>query len=101
MKISRRGASADFGESSVELNAPTFAWNSATSCITIKKSRVKDFSTDSRHNYTVQLSLAEVQSLLLAISDAAILDPPTFEKGLEPSLKPILRLQAVVAGIAG
>lgn len=100
MKISRRGASADFGESSVDLDAPAFAWNPTASCLTIKKSKVRDFSTDSHHNYTVHLSLAEVQSLLIAISDAAILDPPTFERGLEESLKPILRLQAVVAGIA-
>jgi hypothetical protein len=101
MKVSRRGASADFGESSIEFKTPGFSWNPANSCITIKQSRVRDFSTDSRHNYTVSLSLAEVQGLLLAISDAAVADPTAFEKGLEPSLKPLLRLQAVVAGTVG
>lgn len=98
MKISRRGASADFGESSIELNAPVYSWNLVNSCITIKKSRVKDFSTDSRHNYSVCLSLADVQGMLQAVSDAAMSDPKTFEKGLESSLKPLLRIQAVVAG---
>lgn len=101
MKISRRGAAADFGESSIEFKTPGFAWNPTGSCLTIKQSRVKDFSTDSRHNYTVSLSLAEVQSLLLALSDAATSDPTTFEKGLDSSLKPLIRLQAVVAGTVG
>ncbi len=101
MKIARRGASADFGESSIEFKSPTFAWNSEGACLTVKQSRVKDFSTDSRHNYTVRLSLADIQSLLQAISDAAIAEPATFEKGLEQSLKPLVRLKAVVAGVAG
>jgi len=101
MKICRRGASADFGETSIELSAPAFSWNSAKSCITIKKFKVKDFSTDSRHNYSVCLSLIEVQSLLQAVSDAAMSDPTAFEIGLESSLKPLLRIQAVVAGTVG
>jgi hypothetical protein len=98
MKISRRGASADFGESSIEFKAPVIAWNPSKSCIAIKQSKVQDFSTDSRHNYTVCLSLMEIQSLLQVISESAVSDPVTFEKGLEPSLKHILRLQAVVVG---
>jgi hypothetical protein len=98
MKITRHGASADFGESSIEFKTPGFSWNQPAACFTIKQSRVKDFSTDSRHNYTVWLSLAEVQSLLLALSHAATSDPTTFEKGLDSSLKPLIRLQAVVAG---
>jgi len=77
------------------------SWNPAVSGFTVKQSKVKDFSTDSRHNYAIYLSLAEFQSLLLAISDAAISDPTTFEKGLSSSLKPLIRLQAVVAGTVG
>ncbi len=101
MKISRRGASADFGESRIQFSTPTFSWNSANSCITIKQSGVKDFSTDSRHNYTVCLSLMEAQDLLQAISDAAISDPMLFVENLESSLKPLLRIQAAIAGVAG
>ena len=101
MKISRRGASADFGESSIELNAPAFAWNTTDAPITIRQSGIKDFTTDSRHNYTLRLSLPEIQNLLQAISDAAISEPHIFEKGLEQSIKPLLRLQAVVAGVVG
>jgi hypothetical protein len=101
MKISRRGASADFGESRIQFSAPAFSWNLENSCITIKQSRVKDFSTGSRHNYTVCLSLMELQDLLQVISDAAISNPVFFEKNLESSLKHLLRVQAVIAGVVG
>lgn len=101
MKISRIGTSANHGESSIELNSPKFSWNSVDSCITIKQSRVRDFSTTSRHNYTVRLSLTEIQGLLQALSEAAISDPNTFEQGLESSIKPLIRIQAVVAGLVG
>jgi hypothetical protein len=37
--------------------------------------------------------------MLQALADAAISDPCQFEKALEPSLKSLLRLQAVAAGI--
>lgn len=101
MKISRRGASSDFGESSIELSGPAFSWNPANSCITIKKTRVKDFSTDSRHNYSIAFSLPEVQGLLQAVSEAAALNPKILEKELESSLKSLLRIQAAVAGTVG
>ena len=101
MKISRRGASADFGESRIQFNTPTFSWNSANSCITIKQFGVNDFSTDSRHNYTVFLSLMEIQSLLQAVSEAAISAPMIFEESFESSLKALLRIQAAIAGVAG
>lgn len=101
MKFSRRGASADFGESRIQFNTPSFFWSSANSCITIKQFGVKDFSTDSRHNYTVFLTLMEVQSLLEAVSDAAISDPIIFEESFESSLKALLRIQAAIAGVGG
>lgn len=99
MKILRRGATADHGESSIELGVPKFAWNKVDSCLTIKQSRIKDFSTKSQHSYTINLSLPEINEILRTLSDAAIIDPGYFEKGLEPSLKDILRIQAVAVGI--
>lgn len=101
MKITRRGASADFGESRIQFNTPTFSWNPENSCISIKQSGVKDFSTDSRHNYMVSLSLMELQGLLQALSDAAISAPMIFEENFEPSLKHLLRIQAAITGVAG
>lgn len=99
MKISRRGTSADHGESSIELKTPSFAWRKSDSSITIKQSNVKDFSTKSHHGYTISLGLPELVSLIQSLAEAAPVEPATFEKGLEPSLKALLRIQAVVAGL--
>lgn len=99
MKISRRGTAADHGESSIELNAPSFAWRKSDSSITIKQSNVKDFSTKSHHGYTISLGLPELVSLIQSLGEAAYAEPATFEKGFEHSLKALLRIQAVVAGL--
>ncbi|SRR6266705_2545282 len=99
MKISRRGTSSDFGESSIEFKSPRFAWNKSDSCIMIDQSGVKDFSTTSRHNYTVRLTLPEVQGFVQALADAAMAQPDIFEKKMEQSLKALIRIQAVVAGV--
>lgn len=99
MKITRQGSAADHGESSIELKEPTFAWSKSDSCLTIKQWRVKDFSTKSRHSYTIRATVSDLNALILALSDAAINDPGLFEKALEPSLKALVRIQAVVAGV--
>lgn len=99
MKISRRGSSADYGESSIELARPAFAWDQLNNCLTIKQSGVKDFSTKSKHSYTVRLTMTEINEIIHELSDAAVSNPRHFEKALEPSLKSILRIQAVTTGI--
>ncbi len=99
MKISRRGTAADHGESSIELKTPSFAWRKSDSSITIKQSSVKDFSTKSHHGYTISLSLPELVNLIQSVSEAAFADPALFEKNLEPSLKALTRIHAVVAGV--
>ena len=100
MKISRHGFAAYYGESSIEFTTPEIDWNSADSCIRIKQLNLRDFSNSSHHNYTVQLSLAEIQEILQVISNAVFSEPQTFEKGLESSMKSLARIQAVVAGLA-
>lgn len=99
MRVSRRGTAADHGESSIELKTPSFAWRKADSSLTIKQSKVKDFSTKSHHGYTISLSLPELASLIQALSEAALAEPSSFERGLEPSLKALTQIQAVVAGL--
>lgn len=101
MKISRYGTAKYHGVQSIELKKPSFSWSLADSCIAIKQMKVKDFSEKSNHNYTVNLSLDEIRNLLHVLSEEAVSDPVTFEKCLAPSLKPLLRLQAVVAGTVG
>ena len=99
MKIVRRGSSADHGESSIDLTAPAIAWAVTDACITIKQSAVKDFSTKSRHSYTVRITQTELNKVLQTLAEAAMCDPAVFEKDFSASLKPLLQLQAVVAGL--
>ena len=101
MKINRRGARADHGLSSIEFRAPVVSWVKSDSTLTIKQSDVKDFSTTARHSYSVKASMAEVNEFLKALATAASEDPSTFEKGLEPSLKALIKLQHIVSGLSG
>jgi hypothetical protein len=99
MKISRRGASADHGESSVELKTPSFVWQKFDSSLAIKRANVKDFSSKSRHDYKITFGFSELVNLINTLSEAAIAEPMAMERGLEPSLKALIRLQTVVAGL--
>lgn len=99
MKITRRGSGADHGESSIELGEAKIAWRESDFCLTINQSHVKDFSTKSRHGYTVCVTVSEINTLIQTLSDVAIKDPASFEKALEPSLKALIRIQAIIAGV--
>ena len=99
MKISRRGTFANHGQSKVEFVSPKISWLKSDSCIAIEQSRVKDFSTDAHHSYKVLITVAELNKTLESLAAAAIADPSTFEKSFEPTLKAIMQLQSVVAGI--
>jgi hypothetical protein len=99
MKISRRGTTADYGVSSVELSLPAFAWVKADSCLTIKQTKVKDFSSKAHHDYTIRLTVSELNEILVLLSNAAFADPVVFEKHFENSLKALAKLQFVAAGI--
>jgi hypothetical protein len=99
MKISRHGAAADHGESSIELKSPTFKWRKSDSCMRISQSSVKDFSTKSRHSYDISLSFVELNILFNSLSEAALLEPAVFEKGLESSLKSLIQIKSVIAGL--
>jgi len=98
MKISRRGSSADFGQSSIQFKNPSVSWVEKDNCLNISCSRVKDFSTDSHHDYTASLTTEDIENLLKTISSAAIKNPTIFEQHLSSSLKSILQLQAVASG---
>jgi hypothetical protein len=86
IRIRRRGNAHDVGDTFIEFVTPQFAWRKGCSCFTIEQVYVKDFSADSRHNYEVSLPLAAVQSLLGALSDAAISDPTSSKTDLRSSL---------------
>jgi hypothetical protein len=99
MKISRYGSSADHGVSTIALKDPTCGWSENLNVVTLKKSRVADFNTESRHNYTVTLSLQEIGNILEVVAEEALKNPDLFEKSLQQALKPLLKLQYVLAGM--
>lgn len=99
MRISRHGYAAYHGQSNVEFPSPAISWLKADSCIAIKQSDVKDFSTDAHHSYTASLTVNELNGILKALAEAALADPTSFEKGFHTSLKALVQLQAVVAGV--
>jgi hypothetical protein len=99
MKITRRGARADHGQSSIEFPSPSFSWVKNDSTLTARQNNVRDFSTTAHHGYAVKLSISEINELLNTLAVAAAEDPALFEKNLEPSLKALLQLQHVVSGV--
>ena len=90
MKITRRGARADNGPSSIELTnlAITFENNE----LVIRDTNIKDFVTKAHYNYKMVLSIEEVASII----DAAASFPEDKKnfvgKVFESKLKKLLTL---------
>jgi hypothetical protein len=99
MKITRSGARANHGQSTIEFASPRFSWIKSDSTLTIRQSDVKDFSTTAHHSYAAKINAAEINEIIATLARAATDDATLFEKILEPSLKPLLQLQNVVAGV--
>ena len=99
MEISRRGSSTDRGLSSIKLKDPVVSWNEEKQVVEIKKERVKDFSTDSRHNYKVYFSLNEIAHVLHAVATAANKTPELLAEMQPQTLKSLLQIQAAIAGV--
>lgn len=101
MKISRRGSNADHGPSSIELNPSAFSWDKLNAALTIRSRYVSDFSTNSKHDYTVTIGIDEINQIVHALSEAAISEPNYFEKTMESSIKDMLRILIVLSGVKG
>lgn len=98
MEILRYGAKKYHGVQNIKLRTPIFSWNPTTACITIKQMEVRDFSGKSNHNYTINISIDEMHSLLLSMSEAAIVNSVFFEKWAATFLQLILRFQTIISG---
>jgi hypothetical protein len=101
MKICRRGSKKDHGAKCIQLDVPEAELNVTYGHVAFSKSNVEDFIGDARHDYTVYFSLEELVNTIKLVADAAVKDPKSFEKHLEPALKSLTRLQAVAAGTIG
>ena len=99
MKITRRGSAADHGPREIGLSSPTFQWSSSKACLSIRQGRVKDFTTSAHHSYNVEISPEEINAILEALAKTALADPKAIERHLASSLKSLVQLQSVVAGL--
>ena len=99
MKLSRHGAEAFHGVSTIEFTAPSFGWYEPSSSLQICEARAKDFSTNAHHSYTAHITVAELNAVFRTLADAALRNPAEFEEAFAPSLKALLQLQSVVSGV--
>ena len=99
MRISRTGSASDHGTRSINFPSPTIEWSPSKTCLFIRQGAVKDFTSPGRHSYNIAISPSEVNAILNALAAAALLEPATIELQLAASLKALLQLQAVVAGV--
>lgn len=69
MKITRRGAGADHGPKSIEIDKPKFSWHEREKVVEIRQTGVRDFTSGSTHNYVFQISLNEIKELVKIVGD--------------------------------
>ena len=99
MTIRRHGARRDQGVKEVELRDPKVRWDPKQGCVTISARRVKDFTGFATHNYDLAISLEEVSKVLDALGEVAADETNRLSSSLAPSLRALLRLTLVCAGL--
>lgn len=99
MVIGRRGSEKDHGQSTVKLENPRFSWDSKNGCIAITKTGVRDFTGQSKHDYHISVSLAELAEMLDTVSDDPAVDSPgAVASAFAKSLRSLMRLTTVSIG---
>ncbi len=100
MKITRRGSSANHGDSEIELENYEIKYGNST--IHLQKSRIKDFNTDSTHDYTISLSMEELSNLIKFLGDKIPnKDPESISSAFSPCLREIIRIHNTCVGQVG
>lgn len=87
MKISRVGSSANHGRSQINLKDPKVSWNKTENSIDLRSTYVSDFSTESKHDYTVQIDLELIASIIRLLGDKL---PNEIQEILSTKLSPVL-----------
>jgi len=100
MKISRRGSSANHGTNSVELRKISVSWDANEDAIVIKSNNIRDFNTDSSHNYDITIPLCDIAKIISVIGHKGVsLSATGIESGLEDEIKALHRLIAAASGL--
>lgn len=99
MKISRRGARANHGVSSIELGPIELFWEEDNKKFVSSRSvAAKDFSSASIHKYSIEIGEDEVLSIIDVIAKAAMRAPSEFGPRLEQKIKSLGQLQLIALG---
>jgi hypothetical protein len=90
MKITRRGARADNGPSSIELTNTKVSFKGEN--LIIRDTDISDFVTKAHYNYTIEISLDEVANIIDSLGSSSEEEKRQIGKALEPKLKHLLRI---------
>lgn len=100
MKIARYGSTANHGTSAIDLKKIRVAWDSDTKSIIIRSNSIRDFNTDSNHNYRISISLDELASIINILGSEGVDScPDTIEQEFDKSIKSLNRMAYAASGI--
>ena len=99
MLVMRTGAAKFRGLNHIKIKADKYEWREEVRFLTISGSDVADFSSRTHHNYIVSFDVEELKEMLGALAGAALAGPAKFEDEFGGSLKAIVTLQTVAAGV--
>jgi pantoate kinase len=92
MKITRVGARADNGPSSISLSNLTVVFENNSKEISLTDRDVGDFVTKAHYNYDMRLSLAEIGKIVEALSSHSTENASEVAAALSPYLKHLIRI---------
>jgi len=102
MKVERYGSAAHHGKRSIEINDPEVGWDNNNKAIVLKKSRVKDFSNGSNHDYEIHITLEEISSFIRVIGEEPTnQSPEEISQALSPNLRQLHRIVNACIGTVG
>lgn len=102
MKITRRGSRADFGEYSIEFNDLRLSWKSREELVEMRQYSIQDFTSGSKHDYVLQISLSEVAEIVKIIGDKVVNENADLVSNIFSSnLRELIRIQKACIGKIG
>jgi archaellin len=100
MKIARYGSTANHGTSTIDLKKIRVAWDEEKKSVVIRSNSVRDFNTDSNHNYRIEIPLDELASIISLLGSEGVNScPDTIEHEFEKHIKSLNRIIYAASGI--
>ncbi len=101
MRIRRRGTATNRGWSEVSFRKLNISWNDVEKSIVLKTARVKDFTTESNHDYEIFISMKEITWVFNFVGERVVSRAPEIvEEAMASSLRGLIRILSTVSGLA-